>query len=74
MLLLELASPASSCGEGSRLRTAGEEGLLGTLSGSYGLNAGMAFLRWRSHWRGRSVSQSSREGSEWKKDIRVGGH
>ncbi len=29
VLLLEQARPASSCGEGSRLWTAGEEGLLG---------------------------------------------
>lgn len=52
VLLLEQAGPAGSCGEGSRLRTAGEEGLLGTLSGNHG-PTGTAFLRWQSHWRGR---------------------
>lgn len=41
VLLLEQAGLASSCGEGSRLWTAGEEGLLGTLSGNYGLADGI---------------------------------
>lgn len=36
VLLLEQAGPTSSCGEGSRLGTAGEGGLLGKLSGNYG--------------------------------------
>lgn len=53
VLLLEQGGLASSCGEGSRFRTAGEEGLLGTLSGNYGLTAGMVFLRWPSQWKGR---------------------
>lgn len=43
VLLLEQAGLTSSCGEGSRLGTAGEVGLLGTQSGNYGLIAGMAF-------------------------------
>lgn len=40
VLLLELAS---SCGEGSRLTTAGDEGLQGILSGNYRVTAGLTF-------------------------------
>lgn len=47
--IIRASGPPSSCEEGRRLGAAGEEGLLGTLSGNYG-QTGTAFRWWQRQW------------------------
>ena len=65
------------CGEGSKLRTAGEEGLLGTLSGNYGLTPEMEFLRWPESVEGKMSAPRTPDedqcGSLKEKDVEAGG-